>query len=100
MLIGFIKHNRAVSIALLPIALILLWTYGFFHPVMPMTGHAAPLYKLLISGSEHYSFLLAVISVILVFCEALLINQIVEKNEIINTTSYLPALAYIVLMSL
>lgn len=100
MLIGFIKHNRAVSIALLPIALLLLWAYGFFHPVLPMTGHAAPLYKLLISGREHYPFLLTIISVILVFCEALLINHIVEKNEIIDTTTYLPALAYIVLMSL
>jgi hypothetical protein len=100
MLIGFIKHNRAVSIVLLPIALIVLWAYGFFHPVVPLTEHAAPLYKLLISGIEDYPFLLTLISFILIFCEALLINYIVEKNEIINTTTYLPALVYIVLMSL
>ncbi len=100
MLIGFIKHNRAVSIVLLPIALICLWGYGFFHPVVPLTGHAAPLYKLLISGITPYPFLLTLISFILIFCEAMLINYIVEKNEIIDTKTYLPALVYIVLMSL
>jgi hypothetical protein len=100
MLIGFIKHNRAVSIVLLPVALIFLWAYGFFHPVVPLTEHAAPLYKLLISGIEGFPFLITLISFILIFCEALLINYIVEKNEIIDTTTYLPALVYIVLMSL
>lgn len=100
MLIGFIKHNRAVSIVLLPIALILLWIYGFVNPVMPHTGHAAPLYNLLITGIGNHPFIITLISFLLIFCEALLINYIVEKNEIIDTTTYLPALVYIILMSL
>ena len=100
MLIGFIKHNRAVSVVLLPLAMILLWAYGFFYPVVPLTEHAAPLYKLVISGIDHYPFLLTLLSFILILCEALLINYMVEKNEIIDTTTYLPALVYIVLMSL
>jgi hypothetical protein len=99
-LIGFIKHNRAVSIVLLPVALVFLWIYGFLHPVVPLTEHAAPLYKLLISGIGNHPFLITLISFILIFCEALLINYIVEKNEIIDTTTYLPALIYIILMSL
>jgi len=100
MLIGFIKHNRSLSIVVLPIAMITLWLYGFFHPVVPLTEHSAPLYNLIISGIADYPFLITLISFILIFCEALLINYIVEKNEIIDTTSYLPALVYIVLMSL
>ena len=100
MLIGFIKHNRALSIIILPIALIVLWLYGFLNPVVPLTEHSSPLYRLLISGIERYPFLITFISFLLIFCEALLINFIIEKNEIINTTTYLPALAYIVLMSL
>lgn len=100
MLIGFIKHNRALSIVILPIAMIILWVYGFVNPVIPLADHAAPLYKLLISGIEQHPFLITLISFILVFCEALLINYIIEKNEIINTTTYLPALVYVVLMSL
>jgi hypothetical protein len=100
MLIGFIKHNRAVSIVLLPVALILLWIYGFLNPVVPLTEHAAPLYKLLISGIGNHPFLITLLSFILILCEALLINYIVEKNEIIDTTTYLPALVYIILMSL
>lgn len=100
MLLGFIKHNRALSIVILPIAMVLLWIYGFVHPAVPLTDHAAPLYKLLISGIAQYPFLVTLLSFILILSEALLINYIVEKNEIINTTTYLPALVYIVLMSL
>ena len=100
MLIGFIKHNRAVSIVLLPIALVALWFYGFLNPVIPLTEHSAPLYKLLISWIRDYPFLITLLSFVLILCEALLINHIVEKNEIIDTTTYLPALVYIVLMSL
>lgn len=100
MLIGFIKHNRSLSVIVLPIAMISLWLYGFFHPVVPLTEHSAPLYKLLIAGIGDYPFLLTLISFILILCEAFLINYIIEKNEIIDTTTYLPALVYIVLMSL
>lgn len=100
MLIGFIKHNRALSIVILPIALIILWIYGFLNPVVPLTEHSAPLYRLLISGIGQYPFLITLTSFILIFCEALLLNYIVEKNEIIESNTYLPALAYVILMSL
>jgi hypothetical protein len=68
--------------------------------VVPLTNHAAPLYKLLITGIEGSPFLITLISFSLIFCEALLVNYIVSKNEIIDTTTYLPALVYGVLMSL
>ncbi|MBI4947413.1 MAG: hypothetical protein HY840_13555 [Bacteroidetes bacterium] len=100
MLIGFIKHNRAISIVLLPIALICLWVYGFIHPIAPLTEHAAPLYKLLTAGIAQYPLLLTLISFLLVFCGAVLINHLVERNEIVATQTYLPALVYVVLMSL
>lgn len=100
MLIGFIKQNRSFSVVVLPVALIALWTYGFFHPVVPLTEHSAPLYKLIISGIDNFPFLITLISFILIFCEALLINYIIQKNEIINSNSFLPALVYMVLMSL
>ena len=100
MIIGFIKHNRSVSVVVLPIAMIALWLYGFFHPVVPLTEHAAPLYKLIIAGIEKFPFLVTIISFVLIFCEGLLINYLVEKNQIIDSNSSLPGLVYIVLMSL
>ena len=100
MLIGFIKHNRSLSVVILPIAMIFMWLYGFFHPVVPLTEHAAPLYKLIISWIEGVPFLITLISFILIFCEALLINYIIRKNEIISSNSFLSAMVYMVLMSL
>jgi hypothetical protein len=99
MLIGFFKHNRAVSIVVLPITLILFWLYGFINPVAPVTEHSSTLYNLLIAGIKNPT-LITFISFILIFSEALLVNYIVEKNEIINTNTYLPALVYITIMSL
>jgi len=100
MLIGFIKHNRAFSIVILPVALILLWLHAFLNPVTPLTENACPVYGLLISGIKEYPFIVTLISCMLILCEALLLNFIIEKNEIINTTTYLPALIYILLMGL
>jgi hypothetical protein len=80
--------------------MIAIWFYGFFHPAVPLTEHAAPLYKLTITELKTYPFSLTLFSFILILCEAVLINFIVEKNEILDTTSYLPALVYIILMSL
>ena len=100
MLIGFIKHNRSLSVIVLPIAMISLWMYGFFHPVVPLTEHSAPLYKLVISSIDGFPFLITLVSFILIFCESILLNHIIQRNEIINTTSYFPALVYMVLMSL
>ena len=100
MLIGFIKHNRSLSVIVLPVAMICLWGYGLFHPITVNTEHAAPLYKLITAGIKDYPFVITLISFLLIFAEALLINYIIQKNEIINTTSYLPALVYMVLMAL
>ena len=100
MLIGFIKHNRVLSIVIVPVPMIALWLYGFFQNATMLTEHSAPLYKLITAGIKSYPFLLTLISFILILCEAVLINYIVEKNEILDTTTYLPALVYIILMSL
>lgn len=100
MLIRFIKNNRSLSVVVLPVAMITLWLYGFLNPVVPLSEHAAPLYKLMLTGIQDYPFLITLVSFILIFSEALLINYIIQRNEIINTTSYLPALVYMVLMSL
>ena len=100
MLIGFIKHNRSVSIIVLPLVLVIVWMRGFIHPVIPFTDHAAPLYNLIISVLEPVPYLSLIFSFILIFFETLLINYVIEKNEIIETKTYLPALVYILLMSL
>jgi hypothetical protein len=80
--------------------MLIIWAYGFFHPAIPLTEYAAPLYKLLLNGIIKHPFLSTLISFILILCEAMLLNYIVEKNEITDTVTYLPALVYVVLMSL
>ena len=100
MLINFIKHNRAISIFFLPVAIAAFWIYGFINPFVPNVEYATPMFKAIISRLKDYPFLLTIISSVLIISEAVFINYLVRKNEIIDTTTYLPALVYIVLMSL
>lgn len=85
---------------MVPVILTGLWLYGFFHPAIPLTEHAAPLYKLIVTSLSGFPLLLTALSFLLILCEAVLINHIIEQNEIINTKSFLPASVYIILMSL
>jgi hypothetical protein len=100
MLVGFLKHNRSLSIIVLPILIIALWIYGFFHLTAPSIEHSAALYKLVINSVGKYPLLITTISFLMIFSEALLINYIIRENEIIHTTSYLPGVIYMILMSL
>ena len=84
MLINFIKHNRAISIFFLPVAIAAFWIYGFINPSVPNVEYATPMFKAIISRLKDYPFLLTIISSVLVISEAVFINYLVRKNEIID----------------
>ncbi|HEY4800514.1 MAG TPA: hypothetical protein VII99_15650, partial [Bacteroidia bacterium] len=80
MIVGIIKNNRSASIVMVPVILTGLWLYGFFHPAIPLTEHAAPLYKLIVTSLSGFPLLLTALSFLLILCEAVLINHIIEQN--------------------
>lgn len=100
MLTGFIKHNQAISVVLMPLLLLVFWIYGFLNLSPPDTGHAAPLYRLIINLFSRAPLTLPLTGMLLVSVQAWLINRLAEKNEIIGINSYLPGIIYIILMSL
>lgn len=100
MLIRFIKQNRALAVFFPPFALIILWISGFIHPSIPSVEYATPIYKGLISRLESIPLVLSIIALLLVLLEAIFVNFLVRRAEIMDATTFMPAFLYVVLMSL
>ncbi|MDQ3192833.1 MAG: DUF6427 family protein [Bacteroidota bacterium] len=101
MLISFFKPNQpATLIAALPILALLLWIPGFIKYPFPITfENTMPLYDGLVYFTSKVPYLSNLISLLLVYIQALFLNKIINDNEMLKPRTNLPALMYIVIMS-
>ena len=99
MFIRFFKSNNASALLFLPVIAIVIWVYGFIHPIILPVKHSMPLYELLAGIFINIPWLSTLIGLLLVIGEAFLLNFIVNENEVLEKQNYLPALFYIVFMS-
>ncbi len=99
MFIRFFKSNNASALLFLPVIAIVIWVYGFIHPIILPVKHSMPLYELLAGIFVNIPWLSTLIGLLLVIGEAFLLNFIVNENEVLEKQNYLPALFYIVFMS-
>jgi hypothetical protein len=100
MLVSFFKPNHPVSLlTLLPIMALMLWLPGILKYPLPITfEHSMPLFDAVAFLCSHVPYSAPIISVVLVYLQALLINHLVNANDILKPKSNLPALMYVVLM--
>ena len=99
MFISFFKNNNPSAYIFLSILSLVLWTSGSAQPQDAQMQHLMPLYELLIVPLLAFPFIAKTIAFILVLNQSFLINYIVNKNEVLEKPSFLPALMYIVIMS-
>ena len=99
MFIRFFKSNNASALLFLPLIAIVIWVFGFIHPISLPIKHSMPLYELMAGIFVNIPWLSTLIGLILVIGEAFLLNFIVNENEVLEKQNYLPALFYIVFMS-
>ncbi len=98
MLVQFFKSNNASAYLLIPLFTIVLWTFGYIHPVeVPPVRHAMPLYEI-IAGPLSNVWINISLALLLVIAEAFLLNYVVNNNEILTRPSFLPAALYIIFM--
>jgi len=100
MLIRFFKNNNPSSFILLPLFALVLRLVGFFSDQYNTLTNYAPLYEIIAKPLDNYSFINTLIAFLLIVSEAFLLNYIVNKYEILTKPSFLPALFYIVFMSI
>jgi hypothetical protein len=100
MLVQFFKNNNPSSFILVSLLAMLLWVNGFV--LLPSVEVSDQMYLFGLFNNFHFhpSFLNTLIALLLVLGEAFLLNFMVNKYEILSKSSFLPALFYIILMSM
>ena len=99
MLIRFFKNNSFIQFLGLLMLGIALWINVFIAPP-PIADESStsPLYNLFITiTNNHLIFIL--ITFIILFIQAIYLNHVLIKHELINRNSFLTAFVYLVLMS-
>lgn len=100
----FNVNNPSVIIFLFLYVVVLNLSLFFFPDAYPIAVSQAPFSKLFFEftdflfGNNHY--ILAVFSIILVFAQSLMINNLVNNTKLFTTGTYVPAIIYALLASL
>lgn len=98
MLIRIFKNNSPLSYIIIPVLALFLWVKGFFGQ-LDLTNDNMPLFTITQSWFGGNIYIAVLVSVFLLLCGAFLLNFIINENEILGKSSFLPALFYIVFMS-
>lgn len=102
MLVRLYRNTYPTQIILLVLIALAIWSPALFQsvPVVQDYDKLQPLYNLLIINNLlTNSRLLSFIALGFVLAQAFLLNKIVNQNDIISKTTFLPALLYTLLMS-
>ena len=100
MFIRLFKSNNPLSFILLPLFALVLWLAGFFSDQSASISSYMPLYEMVAKALYNSHFIATLIACLFVVSEGFLLNYIVNKYEILTKPSFLPALFYIVFMSI
>jgi len=100
MLIQFFKNNNPFAFIFLPLLTLVLWINGFVLPQNTQAQELIPLFDFFVKIPFYTSFILPFLALVFVLSEAFLLNFIANKYEILPKSSFLPALLYIILMSI
>ena len=100
MLIGIFKSTQPIALfAILPVFTLLLWLFGFIHPVTIPVDHVMPFFEVPANILKSFPLISILIALLFTYFQGLLINDIVIRNEILPQRTNLVALMYVLLMS-
>lgn len=100
MIIRFFRQNHPASLLiLLPIIAVLLWIPAFITKEYVNTRNSMPLMELITKPFAETTWVLSLIGLIFNIGSALVFNFIIEKLDVLERKSNLPAMLFIVLAS-
>ena len=99
MFISTFKNNQPFSIVILSIIMIILWIPTFQSTVSLPYNNTMPLYEFYIRGANNIPYFHSVFALLLVVFEAIILNYILSKFEIMAKKTFMPAIFYCLLMS-
>ena len=97
MILSLYKSDKLTGLVSLPIIGLLFWLPGLLNPVVVDFSNASPLFQWICSlGTPFFS---TVIALIIILISALILNDVINKNQIFNRSTFFPALIYLISMS-
>jgi hypothetical protein len=99
-MIRFFKTINPAAFFVLPVIVIALWFQGFFKQEFLSMENSGVLYTIILNGfSALPQFVLVIFAIILITFEAIYLNLLLNKYEVLYKATYLPSLFYVLLMS-
>jgi hypothetical protein len=100
-IIRFFKSNQQATFIAIPLLVIALWVEGFLKQVPLDLNSAMPIYKLITCFySIKTDIVYRILAMTLLILQAIYLNNVINKHEVLYRKSHLPAMVYCVLMSL
>ena len=97
MILKFYKSDNLTGLVLLPIISVLFWLPALISPAVVDFSNASPLFQWVLNlGSPIFS---AVLALLIILISAIVLNDVINKNELFNRNTFLPALLYLIFMS-
>ncbi len=97
MILKFYKSDNLTGLVLLPIIGVLFWLPALLSPTVVGFSNASPLFQWVLNlGSPIFSTAIALLIIVI---SALILNDVINKNELFNRSTFLPALIYLISMS-
>lgn len=97
MILKFYKSDNLTGLVLLPIIGILFWLPALLSPPVVDFSNASPVFQWVLNlGSPFFSTAIALLIIVI---SALILNDVINKNEIFIRNTFLPALIYLISMS-
>jgi len=100
MLIQFFKNNNPSTFIFLSLLALVLWVNGFVLHSNTELQEQVSLFNLFNNFHFFASFIKPLLALLFILGEAFLLNFLVNKYDVLSKPSFLPALLYIILMSM
>jgi hypothetical protein len=99
-MIRFFKSTQTAAFFMLPVIVIALWSQGFFKAEFLSPEKSGILYNIIYQGFNALpKSVLVVLAIILITFEAIYLNLLLNKYEVLYKATYVPSLFYVLLMS-
>ena len=99
LLVRIFKSNQPVLLIAIGVIALVIWMYGFFHPIEVTIVNPMPLYKVVLRLFDNMYVVRNITGFIFLVSGAFLINYIANKHEMISKKAYLPGLLYVIISS-
>ena len=103
-MLPFVRNNSPYTAIILFVLAIALNIQSLIHPILPIATEQQAVYGLILSFFHliwgHSALAFSILTVFIIYFQAILINQLASKHRLYQQNNYIPAFVFIILHAL